>query len=79
MDFSAYIMRDPMICGGQPVVKGTRVPIRTVLASLGEGASVQEILDDFPTLTEDAVRAIIAFAAISAEEDLPVLSLPSVP
>ena len=39
------------ICGGEPVVKGTRVTVRTILASLAEGASIQDILDDFPTLT----------------------------
>ena len=58
------------------VVKGTRVTVRTVLASLAEGATVKEILADFPTLTEAAVGAIIAFAAASAEEDLPVNGAP---
>ena len=72
MSPSNYIVRDPEICGGEPVVKGTRVPIRTILASLAEGAWLDEILADFPTLTEDAVRAVIAFAAASAEEDTPV-------
>ena len=43
-----------------------------VLASLAEGMSVAEIVKDFPTLDEEAVRAIIAFAAASAGEDLPV-------
>jgi uncharacterized protein (DUF433 family) len=47
-----------------------------VLASLAEGASIQEILEDFPTLREGDVRAAIAFAAASAEEDLPVAGLP---
>jgi uncharacterized protein (DUF433 family) len=47
------------------------VTLRAVLASLAEGASTEEILADFPTLTEDAVRAAIAFAAASAQEDLP--------
>lgn len=79
MDYQRYIVRDPKICGGEPVVKGTRVTIRTVLASLAEGASIREILDDFPTLKEDDVRAVIAFAAASAEEDLPVPSVPSIP
>ena len=72
MNYTDYIVRDAKICGGQPVIKGTRVPIRTILASLAEGATIQQILDDFPTLTEDAVRAVVAFAATSAEEDLPV-------
>lgn len=64
-------------CGGEPVVKGTRVTIRTVLASLAEGLSVEEIVREFPTLDEAAVRAVIAFAAVSAEEDLPIPAAPS--
>jgi len=76
--YEDYIVRDKAICGGEPVVKGTRVTIRTVLASLAEGASIQEILNDFPTLTEQAVRAVIAFAAASAEEDLPLPSIPHI-
>ena len=76
MDYRQYIIRDPKICGGVPVIKGTRVTLRTILASLAEGASIDEILDDFPTLTEQDVRAAIVFAAASAEEDIPVLSMP---
>lgn len=75
MDYAQYIVRDPKICGGQPVIKGTRVTLRTVLASLAEGADVSEILADFPSLTEEAVRAVIAFAATSAQEDLPAQSV----
>ena len=52
--------------------------MRTILASLAEGASVQEILEDFPTLTERDVRAVIAFAAASAGEDLPLPSIPNI-
>ena len=78
MDYQQRIARDPKVCGGQPVVRGTRVPVRTILASLAEGASVAEILDDFPSLTEEDVRAVIAFAAASAEEDIPVPEAPSV-
>ncbi|MBI1884085.1 MAG: DUF433 domain-containing protein [Chlamydiae bacterium] len=76
MNYLKYIVRDPKICGGEPVVKGTRVTVRTLLASLAEGSAVQSILKDFPTVSEDALRAVIAFAAISAVEDLPVSSLP---
>ena len=70
------IVRDPKICGGEPTVRGTRVTIRTILASLAEGAWIDEILTDFPTLSEAQVRAVIAFAAASAEEDLPMPVLP---
>jgi uncharacterized protein (DUF433 family) len=78
MDYQDYIVRDPKICGGEPVIKGTRVTLRTILASLAEGASFDELFEDFPTLTEQHVRAVIAFAAASAEEDLPLKSLPQI-
>lgn len=77
IDYSDYIIQDPQICGGEPVVRSTRVTVRTVLASLAEGATIQEILADFPSLTEDSVRAIIAFAAASASEDLPLRAVPA--
>lgn len=72
MSYCERIDRDPSVRGGQPVIKGTRVPLRTVLGSLAEGASIEEILDDFPTLSKEDVMAGTAFAAASAEEDLPV-------
>lgn len=78
MDYRQYIMRDPKVCGGEPLVKGTRVTVRTILASLAEGDSVQELLQAFPTLKEEDIRAIVAFAAASAEEDLPLQSVPDV-
>jgi uncharacterized protein (DUF433 family) len=78
MNYEAYILRDATICGGEPVVKGTRVTVRTILASLAEGASIEDILADFPSLTEPSVRAVIAFAATSAEEDLPLPSIPHI-
>ena len=76
--FGERIIRDAEICGGEPVFKGTRVTLRTVLASLASGESVQEILTDFPSLKAEDVQAAIAFAAASAEEDLPVSAVPRV-
>jgi uncharacterized protein (DUF433 family) len=78
MDYQQHIVRDPKVCGGEPVIKGTRVTVRTVLASLAEGAKAEEILEDFPTLKEEDIRAVIAFAAASAEEDMPVQSVPDI-
>jgi uncharacterized protein (DUF433 family) len=72
LNYHDRIERNPRVAGGEAVVRGTRVPLRTVLACLAEGATVDEILKDFPTLTEQDVRATIAFAATSAQEDLPV-------
>lgn len=76
MNYQDRIIRDPQVCGGEPVIKGTRVTLRTVLASLAEGDAPEDITKDFPTLTREDVRAVIAFAAASAEEDLPLPPLP---
>jgi uncharacterized protein (DUF433 family) len=57
------IVRDPRICGGEAVIRGTRVPLRTILESLAEGDDFPSILRDFPTLTEQNLRAIVRFAA----------------
>jgi len=76
--YEERIVRDRQVCGGEPVFRGTRVLLRTVLASLAEGNSVEEILADFPSLKTEDVRAAIAFAAASAEEDLPVPAAPEI-
>ena len=78
MSLTDLITRDPGICGGEPVFRGTRVTLRTVLASLADGDSVDQIVKSFPTLTELQVKAAIAFAAASVQEDLPLPELPSV-
>ena len=72
------IVRDPQICGGEPVFRGTRVTLRTVLASLAAGDNTDEILADFPALKATDIQAVIAFAAASAEEDLPVPAVPPI-
>lgn len=76
--YELRIVRDKGICGGEPVFKGTRVTLRTILASLAEGDPVEEILKDFPSLKAEDVQAAISFAAASAEEDLPVPEVPHI-
>ena len=79
MDYQQHFSRDPKVCGGELVITGTRVTLRALLASLREGATMTEIVQDFPTVTGEDVRAVIAFAAASAEEDMPVRGLPDLP
>jgi uncharacterized protein (DUF433 family) len=78
MNYAVWFERNPGVCGGQLVIKGTHVPVRTVLASLAEGHRVEDILKNFPSLSDEAMRAVIAFAAASAEEDIPLPPLPAV-
>ena len=53
MNYRERIERNPHVIGGEAVLKGTRVTLRTVLASLAEGATTAEILADFPTLRDE--------------------------
>jgi uncharacterized protein (DUF433 family) len=58
---------DPEICGGRPTIAGTRMRVEDVLEALAEGASVTELLADFPYITAADVRACLAFAATLAK------------
>jgi uncharacterized protein (DUF433 family) len=78
MNHEDRIVREREICGGEPVFRGTRVTLRTVLASLASGDSIEAILADFPSLRAEDVQAAIAFAAASASEDLPVAATPQI-
>jgi uncharacterized protein (DUF433 family) len=76
MNATEYFERRQDICGGALVIRGTRVPVRTLLASLMEGATINEILADFPTVSPQAMQAVMAFAAAAAIDDLPVPAIP---
>jgi uncharacterized protein (DUF433 family) len=78
MNYLSHFETRPDVRGGETVIRGTRVTLRTLFASLAEGGSVEEILADFPTVSAEDVQAVIAFAAASAEEDLPIPPMPKV-
>jgi uncharacterized protein (DUF433 family) len=59
----SYISIEPDIRSGKPCIKGTRITVGDILQWLASGMSVLEILDDFPLLREEHVRAALAFAA----------------
>lgn len=58
---------DPQVCGGRPVIAGTRVRVTDVLEMLAGGASPGEIVADFPYLSDEDVRAALAYAAHMAD------------
>ncbi len=78
MNYGERIIRDDKICGGAPIIKGTRVTLRTILACLADGETPDTIITAFPTLTKKDVYAVIAFAATSALEDIPFPGIPKV-
>jgi uncharacterized protein (DUF433 family) len=59
----SLIIADPKVMMGKPVISGTRVTVELVLEKLAAGESVEQILSEHPRLTDEGVRAAIAFAA----------------
>jgi uncharacterized protein (DUF433 family) len=63
MDYTHLITIEPDKRSGQPCIRGLRMTVRDVLEYLAGGMTVAEILADFPDLTEEDIRACLAFAA----------------
>ena len=64
------IISDPAVMIGKPVVAGTRITVELILEKLAAGETVGQILDAHPRLTEQSVRAALAFAADALRVDV---------
>ena len=69
MTFQDRIAVDPEILAGKPTVKGTRIPVELLLRKLGEGATERDLLDAYPNLTVDDIRAAMTYAADAIAHD----------
>ncbi len=68
---------DPDVMQGKPVIRGTRITVDLVLRKLSEGATEAELLDAYPHLTTDDVRAALAYAADAvSHEDIVLTASP---
>lgn len=66
---------DHRIMGGVPCIRGTRIPVGTVVAMVAEGMTADEIIADFPQLTADDVKDALRYAAAAVDErELPLAS-----
>ncbi len=63
IDYKAFIEINPEIRFGKPCIKGTRVAVQDVLGWLASGMSVEDIIQDFPQLKDEQIRACLAYAA----------------
>lgn len=61
------ISRDPAVMGGKPCIRGTRVTVGAIVGQIGAGASIDEVLRDYPYLTEADIREAIRYAAWLAQ------------
>jgi uncharacterized protein (DUF433 family) len=62
MDVQEIITVDPDILGGQPVFKGTRVPVESLFDHLEAGVSLNNFIDDFPTVTIEQAVSLLSIA-----------------
>jgi uncharacterized protein (DUF433 family) len=69
MNWRQYIHSDPEILLGKPIVKGTRLAVDFILRLFAVGWTERQVLDNYPTLTPEALRAIFAFAAECTSEE----------
>ena len=54
---------NPDICNGRPIIAGTRIPVQTIMEFLGAGDSIEEVLEEYPSLKREDIYACIQFAA----------------
>lgn len=61
---------DPGVCHGQACVKGTRIPVHQIVRMLANGDTVEDLLEDYPSMTREDILACLEYAAALAEEEV---------
>lgn len=62
------VVADHRIMGGVPCIRGTRIPVATIVGLVAQAQSVEQIVGDYPQLSADDVRAALEFAAAAVSE-----------
>ena len=63
MNMHELIESMPEVMRGKPVIRGTRIPVELIVRKMGEGASIEDLLDGYPNLTRESVQAALVYAA----------------
>jgi uncharacterized protein (DUF433 family) len=63
MNIHELIESMPEVMRGKPVIRGTRIPVELIVRKMGEGASIDDLLDGYPNLTKESVQAALVYAA----------------
>ena len=66
---NGFIIIDPKICSGKPVIRGTRIMVRNILGMVAGGYTVDRILSAYPELTREMVQAALEYAAAVIEKE----------
>lgn len=64
-----YIQIDHLICGGKPVVRGTRIMVRNILGMIAGGYTIEKVVEAYPELTIDIVRSVLEYTAEVIDEE----------
>lgn len=65
-----FIISDPAVMMGKPVIAGTRITVELILEKLAAGETVEQILEAHPRLTREAIQAALTFAAEALKADV---------
>jgi len=68
-DWQERIAIDPNVCHGKACIRGTRIMVSVILDNLAEGLSPEKIVEEYPPLTLDDIRAAISYAATLTREE----------
>lgn len=69
MNWRDYIDRDPAILAGKPKIKGTRISVEHVLGRLGDGWTVEQLIESYPHVNREQIQACLSYASKSLATD----------
>jgi uncharacterized protein (DUF433 family) len=64
-----FIVTNPKILGGKPIIKGTRISVEFILELVASGGTIDEIVENYPHLHKNSIREAILFAAYNLKND----------
>ncbi|NCN64999.1 MAG: DUF433 domain-containing protein [Candidatus Altiarchaeum hamiconexum] len=65
-----HISINPKVCHGQACIKGTRIPVYQIVRMLANGDTIEELLEEYPTITREDILACLEYTASLAEEQV---------
>lgn len=74
---SKRISIDPNICHGQACIRGTRIPVHQVIHMIANGDTIDDLLEEYPSITKEDILACLDYAALLAEENINPIDLAS--
>ena len=70
MNWQQYISLNPEVMTGKPVIKGTRITVELILERLGNGWTEEQLLESYPHLSSDSIRACLLYAVDSVKNEI---------